>query len=123
MIILTAPQRDFLDRYYTEYMNLQAGPTVAFASQHGFGYEHLLALFDSYRQSWGGSLEVWNAPFPPLPPPPDPLVFPWASIQALEEQLKAEGLTISSIKNLNFITDNCDDHTIISRDSTSEVKG
>src|SRR5262249_1162028 len=106
MIILTPTQRDFLDRYYTEYMNLQAGPTVAFATQPGFGYEHLLALFDSYRQSWGGNLEVWNAPFPPLPPPPDPLVFPWTSIQALEEQLKAEGIAISPLPHLNPIMDN-----------------
>jgi hypothetical protein len=123
MIILTPPQREFLDRYYTEYMNLQAGPTVAFASQHGFGYEHLLALFDSYRQSWGGNLEVWNDPFPPLPPPPDPLVFPWTSIQALEEQLKAEGIAISPLPHLTSIMYNSDKHTIMNSDPASEVKG
>ena len=86
-------------------MNLQAGPTVTFASQHGFGYQHLLALFDAYRQSWGGNLQVWNAPFPPLSPPPDPLVFPWTSIQALEEQLEAEGITMTPLPRLAAIRD------------------
>jgi hypothetical protein len=97
MMTLTSLQRDFLDRYYTEYMNLEAGPAILVGSQHGFFYEHLRALFDAYRQSWGGDLRVWGDSFPPLSPGPDPLVFPWPSIRALEDQLNAEGILISPL--------------------------
>lgn len=100
MIILTSLQRDFLDRYYTEYMTLEAGPATLLGSQHGFFYEHLLALFDVYRRSWGGDLGVWRDGTPPLSPAPDPLVFPWPSIQDLEDQLKAEGISISPLPRL-----------------------
>ncbi len=95
MMILTSLQRDFLDRYYTEYMNLEAGPAILVGSQHGFFYEHFRALFNAYRQSWGGDLRVWGDSFPPLSPCPNPLVFPWPSSQALEDQLNEEGISIS----------------------------
>jgi hypothetical protein len=106
-MILTSLQRDFLDRYYSEYMTLEAGPVIKFAAQHGFHYEHLRALFEIYRQSWGGDfLAVWGEnPYPPLSSPPDPLVFPWPSIQDLEAQLKAEGISIFPLPRLPAAVD------------------
>ena len=105
MIKLTRQQRDFLDRYYTEYMKLEAGPATALGTEHGFYYEHLKALFEAYRQSWGGDLAVWGDIYPPVCSSPDPLFFPWPSIQALEEQLKAEGITVSPLPRLTSIVD------------------
>jgi hypothetical protein len=105
MMILTSLQRDFLDRYYTEYMNLEAGPAVRLGSQHGFFYEHLRALFDIYCQSWGGDLSIWGASHPPLSPGRDPLVFPWSSIQALEEELRGEGISIKPIPRVQADAD------------------
>ena len=89
MIILAKSQRDFLDRYYTEYMRLEAGPAIALGAEHGFYYEHLLALYEPYRQAWGGSFGRWGDMFPPVPT--GPLTFPWPSIQDLETQLRARG--------------------------------
>src|SRR5579883_391253 len=97
MIKRTPQQRDLLDRYFTEYMNLEAGPAILLGSRHGFFYEHLRVLFDAYRQSWGGDLGVWGDTLPPLSPAPDPLVFPWPSIRALEDQLRAEGISIDPL--------------------------
>ena len=90
MITLTSLQRDFLDRYYTEMVDAKVGYATTLARQHGFTYHHFNRLFDSYRQSWGGDLRVWGRPYPPLSPPPDPPIFPWSSLQDLEEQLRAE---------------------------------
>ena len=36
MIILTSLQRDYLDRYYTEYMKLEPGYAFAIAKQLGY---------------------------------------------------------------------------------------
>lgn len=92
MISLNKAQRDFLDRYYTEYMRLEAGPAIVLGAVHGFYYEHLLALYEPYRQAWGGSFEEWRDVFPPVPA--SPLTFPWPSIQDLEAQLRAEGIEV-----------------------------
>jgi hypothetical protein len=90
MITLTSLQRDFLDRYYTEMVDAEVGYATTLARQQGFTYHHFNRLFDSYRQAWGGDLRVWGRPYPPLSPPPDPPIFPWPSLQDLEEQLRAD---------------------------------
>ena len=90
MIILTSLQRDFLDRYYTEMVDAEVGYATTLARRHGFTYHHFNRLLDSYRQSWGGNLRIWGRPYPPVSPPPDPPIFPWSSIQDVEEQLRQE---------------------------------
>lgn len=46
-------------------------------------------LWDIYGQSWGSDLSKWDDVIPPVSPPPDPPIFPWASIQELEERVRA----------------------------------
>ena len=90
-MILTSLQRDFLDRYCIECVYCRTESTYAreLARQHGFTYEHMRRLWDIYCQSWGSDLSKWEDVVPPVSPPPDPPIFPWASIQELEEQLQA----------------------------------
>jgi hypothetical protein len=95
MITLTSLQRHFLDRYYTELMDSEPGYACALAQKHGFTYEHMYKLWDAYHQSWGRDFGVWGADCPPLSPPPNPPIFPWPSIQALEEQLETEGVRLT----------------------------
>ena len=66
MINPNSLQRDFLDRFYTESMKLEAGPATSLGAKHGFRYEHLKALFESDRQSWGGDFGVWGDMYPPV---------------------------------------------------------
>jgi hypothetical protein len=90
-MILTSLQRDFLDRYSIECVYCRTDSTYArdLARRHGFTYEHMRRLWDIYCQSWSGDLDKWDDVIPPVSPPPDPPVFPWASIRELEEQLQA----------------------------------
>ncbi len=90
MITLTSLQRDFLDRFYTEMVDTEVGYATTLARKHGFTYQHFNRLWDSYLQSWGGDTRAWGKPYPPLSSPPASPVFPWSSIQELEEQLRAE---------------------------------
>ena len=90
MLTLTSLQRDFLDRFFVENQNLEPGYAFAVAREHGFTYEHFMQLWKAYVRSWGNDLSTWGQPYPPLSPPPNPPLFPWASIQELEEQLTAE---------------------------------
>lgn len=69
MMTLTSLQRDFLDRYYTEMVDAEAGYATRLARQHGFTPDHFNRLLESYRRSWGGDLRVWGRPYPPLSPP------------------------------------------------------
>jgi hypothetical protein len=98
MITLTGVQRDFLDRFYTEVVNPEAGYATTLGREHGFTYQHFNRLWVAYIHSWGGDLRVWGRPYPPLSPPPDPPIFPWPNLMALEEQLKvdAAGLELVS---------------------------
>jgi hypothetical protein len=95
MINLTKEQRDFLDRYYVECTKPDAGLAVALGAEHGFYYEHMLALFDAYQSSWGGTVSVWGDIYPPEPS--SSLVFPWSSIEDLEAQIEAEGIELHRI--------------------------
>jgi hypothetical protein len=90
-MILTSLQRDFLDRYCIECVFCRTESTYAqdLARQYGFTYEHMRRLWDIYCQSWGTDLSKWDDVVPPVSPPPDPPIFPWASIQELEERLQA----------------------------------
>ena len=90
MITLTSLQRDFLDRYYSEMVDAEVGYATHLARQHGFTPGHFNRLLESYRRSWGGDLRVWGRPYPPLSPPPAPPIFPWSSIQDLEDRLREE---------------------------------
>jgi hypothetical protein len=90
MITLTSLQRDFLDRFFVENQTIEPGYAFAVAREHGFTYEHFMRLWQAYHRSWGNDFGVWGRPYPPLSPPPDPPIFPWSSIQELEEQLEAE---------------------------------
>jgi hypothetical protein len=90
MITLTSLQRDFLDRFYTEMVDAEVGYATALARKHGFTYQHFNRLWDSYLKSWGGDTNAWGKPYPPLSSPPASPIFPWTSIQDLEEQLRAE---------------------------------
>jgi hypothetical protein len=98
MMILTSLQRDFLDRFYTEMVDAQTGYATTLARKHGFTYKHFNRLWESYLQSWGGDTSAWGKPYPPLSPPPDPPIFPWPSLEALEAQLQEEeaGLVLVS---------------------------
>jgi hypothetical protein len=95
MIKLTLVQRGFLDRYYMECTKPAAGPAVALGAEHGFYYEHMLALYDAYVSSWGGTVSVWGDIYPPESF--SPLVFPWSSIQELEAQIEAEGIKLNPL--------------------------
>ena len=90
-MILTSLQRDFLDRYSLECVFCRTESTYArdLARQHGFTYEHMRRLWDAYCRSWSGDSDRWGDVVPPVSPPPDPPIFPWASIQELEQQLEA----------------------------------
>jgi hypothetical protein len=90
MTTLTSLQRDFLDRFYTEMANAEVGYATALARKHGFTYQHFNRLWDSYLQSWGGDTKAWKGAYPPLSPPPEPPIFPWPSLEALETQLEDE---------------------------------
>ena len=90
MIILTSLQRDFLDRFYTEMVNAEVGYATTLARKYGFTYQHFNRLWDAYIKSWGGDLRIWGQPYPPLSAPPDPPIFPWPDVMALEEELKAD---------------------------------
>jgi hypothetical protein len=105
MINLNCQQRDFLDRYYTECMRLEGGPATSLGAKHGFYYEHFKVLFDSYCHPWGGDFGVWGDLYPPVSASDEPLTFPWTWIQALEEQLKTEGITVSRRPRLKPVTD------------------
>jgi hypothetical protein len=96
-MVLTRTQRDFLDHYFVEYMELEPGPTIRLGAQHDFFYEHLRALFEIYRQAWGDEWGTWTDSYPPLSNPSDRLVFPWSSISDLEDQLKADGIEVIPI--------------------------
>ena len=98
MTTLTSLQRDFLDRFHTEMVDAEVGQATALARKHGFTYQHFNRLWDSYLHSWGGDTRAWGSPYPPLSPPPDPPVFPWPSLKALEAQLREEeaGLVLVS---------------------------
>jgi|ERR1700677_2080961 hypothetical protein len=99
MITLTSLQRDFLDRYYVECMNGEVGYAYGRSSVHGFTYDHMMLLWDSYVHSWGDDWGNWgDSHLPPLSPPPDPPIFPWSSIQELEAQLKDEKAVIERAK-------------------------
>lgn len=87
---MTSLQRDFLDRYYTEMVDAEVGYATQLARQNGFTPDHFNRLLDRYRRAWGGDLRVWGQPYPPISPPPNPPIFPWSSVQDLEEQLRAE---------------------------------
>jgi hypothetical protein len=89
MITLTSLQRDFLDRFYIENQNIEPGYAFAVAREHGFTNEHFLRLWPAYCRAWS-DFATWDTMYPPLSPPPDPPIFPWASIQELEEQLMTE---------------------------------
>jgi hypothetical protein len=102
MINLTEAQRDFLDRYYTECTKPDAGPAVALGADHGFYYEHMLALFDAYQSSWGGTVSVWGDISPPEPS--SPLTFPWSSIEELEAQIEAEGIELHRLPRMDNST-------------------
>jgi hypothetical protein len=70
------------------------------ASDHGFYYEHFKAIFESYRESWG---EGWNEAgggFPPTTTTPQPTVFPWDSVETLENQMKEEGIDFTPLPRL-----------------------
>jgi hypothetical protein len=90
-MILTSLQRDFLDRYSLECVFCRTDSTYArhLARQHGFTYEHMRRLWDTYCRSWSGDSDRWGDVVPPVSPPPDPPLFPWACIQELEQQLEA----------------------------------
>jgi hypothetical protein len=90
MIALTSLQRDFLDRFYTEMVNTEAGYAKTLGREYGFTYQHFNRLWDAYIHSWGGDLRVWGQPYPPLSPPPETPSFPWPSLTALEEKLKVD---------------------------------
>jgi hypothetical protein len=92
-MILTSLQRDFLDRYSLECVFCRSESTYArdLARQHGFTYEHMRRLWDTYCHSWSGDSDRWGDAVPPVSPPPDPPIFPWASIEDLERQLEASG--------------------------------
>ncbi len=99
MITLTSLQRDFLDRFYTEMVDTEVGYATTLARKHGFTYQHFNRLWDRYLQSWGGDTTAWGKPYPPLSPPPASPVFPWSSIQALEEQLRAEDADLELVNS------------------------
>jgi hypothetical protein len=90
MITLTSLQRDFLDRFYTENQKIEPGYAFALARQCGFSYEHFMRLWRAYCRSWGNDFSVWGDLYPPLSPAPDPPIFPWASVQKLEQQLEED---------------------------------
>jgi len=100
MIILTSLQRDYLDRFYTEYMKLEPGYAFAIARKYDFTNEHFNNLERAHHRSWGNDWGNWGPDniYPPLSnPPPDPPIFPWPSIQDLENDLQAEETEISSV--------------------------
>jgi hypothetical protein len=90
-MVLTSLQRDFLDRYNLECVFCRTDSTYAryLARRHGFTYEHMRRLWDIYCRSWSGDSDRWGDVVPPVSPPPDPPIFPWSSIQELEQQLEA----------------------------------
>jgi hypothetical protein len=97
MINLTMIQRDFLDRFYTEYLKSEYGPVTQLAAAHGFYYEHFGSLFESYKQAWGEEWNDWVDRFPPITTSARSLVFPWDSIEALESQLSEEGTIVNRL--------------------------
>jgi hypothetical protein len=99
MMILNNPQRDFLDRFYIEMVNTEVGYATTLARKHGFTYRHFNRLWDSYLQSWGGDTRAWGKLYPPLSPPPDPPVFPWPSLEALEAQLREDEARLVSVNS------------------------
>jgi hypothetical protein len=91
MIVLTSLQRDFLDRYCVEcvYCTSDSNYARTLSRRHGFTYEHMRKLWDTYCRSWGSELRPSDG-IPPLSPEPEPPLFPWSSIEELEAQLEAE---------------------------------
>lgn len=99
MIPLNRPQRDFLDRFYTEYMKLEPGPAMKLGYQRGFHYGYLTALWTSYIASWGDGWGRWGDGIEGIypPDPGTPLAFPWSSIQELDDQMSAAGMTADKL--------------------------
>ena len=62
-MILTSMQRDFLDRYSLECVFCRTDSTYArhLAKQHGFTYEHMRRLWDTYCRSWSGDSDRWGS--------------------------------------------------------------
>ena len=51
-------------------------------------------------RSWGSDLGQSDG-IPPISPPPEPPIFPWSSIEELEEQLDSEAGEMAAVENLH----------------------